>query len=114
MDEEADLTEQATVISSCLSIVDKLKKKGQITAEEDKTARAYLQLQEKPWPQQPEIADGAILYLSSLAVTHFLHLGLLEKLRPAGFKADRVAEEKCLKLMNSLPMSALPAKSKKR
>ena len=86
MDEEADLTEQATVISSCLSIVDKLKKKGQITAEEDKTARAYLQLQEKPWPQQPEIADGAILYLSSLAVTHFLHLGLLEKLRPAGFK----------------------------
>ena len=87
MDEEADLTEQAGVISSCLSIVDKLKKKGQITAKEHKTARAYLQLQEKPWPQQPEIADGAILYLSSLAVTHFLHLGLLEKLRPAGFRA---------------------------
>ena len=87
MDEEADLTEHAAVISSCLSIVDKLKKKGWITAAEDKKARAYLQLQEKPWPQQPEIADGAILYLSSLAVTHFLHLGLLEKLRPAGFKA---------------------------
>ena len=87
MDEEADLTEHADAISSCLSIVDKLRKNGQITAEEDKRARAYLQLQEKPWPQQPEIADGAILYLSSLAVTHFLHLGLLEKLRPAGFRA---------------------------
>ena len=87
MDEEADLTEHAAVISSCLSIVDKLRKNGQITAEEDKRARAYLQLQEKPWPQQPEIADGAILYLSSLAVSHFLHLGLLEKLRSAGFAA---------------------------
>ena len=87
MDEEADLTEYAAVVSSCLSIVDKLKKKGQITAEEDKRSRVYLQLQEKPWPRQPEIADGAILYLSSLAVTYFLHLGLLEKLRPAGFRA---------------------------
>ena len=87
MDEEADLTEHAAVISSCLSIVDKLRRKGQITAKEHETARAYLQLQEKPWPQQPEISDGAILYLSSLAVTHFLHLGLLEKLRPAGFRA---------------------------
>ena len=87
MDEEADLTEHAAVISSCLSIADKLQKKGHITAKEHKTARAYLQLQEKPWPQQPEIADGAILYLSSLAVTHFLHIGLLEKLRTAGFTA---------------------------
>ena len=87
MEEEADLTEHAAVISGCLPIVDKLRKNGQITAEENKRARAYLQFQEKPWPQQPEIADGAILYLSNLAVTHFLHLGLLEKLRPAGFRA---------------------------
>ena len=87
MDEEADLTEHAAVISSCLSVVDKLRENGQITADEDKRARTYLQFQEKPWPQQPEIADGAILYLSSLAVTHFLHLGLLEKLRSAGFAA---------------------------
>ena len=87
MDEEADLAEHAAVISSCLSVVDKLRKNGQITAKEDKRARTYLQFQEKPWLQQPEIADGAILYLSSLAVSYFLHLGLLEKLRPAGFRA---------------------------
>lgn len=87
MDEEADLTEHTAVISSCLSIVDVLRKNGQLTAEEDKRARAYLQVQEQPWQQQPEIADGATLYLSSLAVSYFLHLGLLEKLRPAGFKA---------------------------
>ena len=87
MDEEADLTEHTAVISSCLSIVDMLRKNGQLTAEEDKRARAYLQVQEQPWQQQPEIADGATLYLSSLAVSYFLHLGLLEKLRPAGFRA---------------------------
>ena len=87
MDEEADLTQHAAVISGCLPIVDKLRKKGQITAKEHKRACAYFHLQEKPWPQQPEIADGAILYLSNLAVTYFLHLGLLEKLRPAGFRA---------------------------
>ncbi len=86
MEEEADLTAYADVICSCQSIVDKLRQKGQITAEEKKKARAYLQLHEKPWPNQPEIVDGAILYLDDLAVTYFLHLGILEKLRIAGFE----------------------------
>ncbi len=86
MEEEADLTAHATVLSSCQSIVDKLWQKGQITANEAQNARAYLQFQEKPWPDQPEIADGAILYLDDLAVNHFLHLGILEKLQAAGFK----------------------------
>jgi hypothetical protein len=87
MEEEADLTEHANVMSSCLSIVNKLRQKGQITAEEEKRARNYLQLQEKPWPNQPEITDGAILYLDDLAITYFLHLGILDKLQAAGFKA---------------------------
>ena len=79
MEEEADLTAHAAVLSSCQSVVDKLRQKGQITAEEEKKARAYLQLHEKPWPNQPEIADGAILYLDDLAITYFLHLGILRK-----------------------------------
>ncbi|MDE2734741.1 MAG: HNH endonuclease [Gemmatimonadota bacterium] len=87
MQEEADLTEYATVLSSCQSIVDKLRQKGHITTSEEKKARAYLKLHEKPWPKQPEIADGAILYLDYLAVDYFLHLGILEKLQTAGFKA---------------------------
>ncbi len=86
MQEEADLTAHATVLSSCQSIVDKLRNKGQIMASEEQKARAYLQLHEKSWPNQPEISDGAILYLDDLAITYFLHLGILEKLHTAGFK----------------------------
>ncbi|MEW9701942.1 metallophosphoesterase [Paenibacillus sp. SI8] len=87
MQEEADLTGHAAVMSSCLSVVKKLRQKGQITAEEEKRATAYLQLHEKPWPHQPEITDGAVLYLDDLAISYFLHLGMLEKLKNAGFKS---------------------------
>ena len=86
MEEEADLTGHAAVLSSCLSVVDKLRQKGQITVQEARRARAYLQPREKPWPNQPEITDGAILYLDDLALTYFLDLGILEKLRAAGFR----------------------------
>lgn len=87
MEEEADLTAHATVLSSCQSVVNKLQQKGLITASEYQKAQAYLQLQEKPWPNQPEIADGAILYLDYVAVKYFVHLGILEKLKAAGFKS---------------------------
>lgn len=87
MQEEADLSAHAAVLSSCLAVVGKLRQKGQITADEENRARAYLQLHEKPWPNQPEIADGAILYLDDLAITYLLHLGLLGKLKNAGLRA---------------------------
>jgi hypothetical protein len=44
-------------------------------------------LQEREWPHQPEIADGAVLYLDDLSVSYLQHTGLLEKLRPAGLEA---------------------------
>jgi len=87
MEEEADLSAHAAVLSSCLAVVAKLRQKGQITAEEEKRARAYLQMHEKLWPNQPEIADGATLYLDDLAITYLLHLGLLGKLKAAGLRA---------------------------
>lgn len=87
MEEEAELSAQAAILSSCLAVVEKLRRKGQITAEEENRARTYLHLHEKPWPNQPEIADGAILYLDHLAITYLLHLGLLGKLKTAGFRA---------------------------
>jgi len=87
MEEEADLTEHSAMICGCLSIVKKLRQKGQMTADEGKRAHAFLQLHEKPWPQEPVIADGAILYLDELAMNRFLHLGVLEKLQRAGFTA---------------------------
>lgn len=86
MEEEADLTAHGKVVSSCQCIVDKLRETGHITVEEEKKAHSYLQLHEKPWPKQPEIADSAVLYLDDLAVTYFLHLGILEKLKAAGFR----------------------------
>ena len=86
MEEEADLTNHADVMSSCLSVIDKLRQKGNLTSIEEKRARDYLQLHEKPWPNQPKIEDGAILYLDHLSTIHFLHLGILEKLKPAGFR----------------------------
>ena len=87
MDEEADLTAHAEVMSSCLSIVEKLRQSGQITAQEEQKARAYLQLHEHPWPSQPEVMDGAVLYLDGLAVIYLLHVGMLGKLRAGGLRA---------------------------
>jgi len=87
MEEEADLSTHAAVLSSCLAVVEKLRQKGAITAVEEKRARAYLQLHEKPWPNQPDIADGATLYLDDLAISYLLHLGLLGKLKAAGLTA---------------------------
>ncbi len=87
MQEEADLSGYSSFLSSCLAVVEKLRQKGQLTAQDEKRARAYLQLHEKPWPSQPDIADGAILYLDDLAVSSLLHLGLLEKLKAAGLVA---------------------------
>lgn len=86
MKEETDLTEYASFMCGCSAVVDKLRLMGQITAEQHDRARAYLQFHEKPWPQQAEISEGATLYLSSLAVSYFMHLGLLEALQPAGFR----------------------------
>ncbi len=86
MNEEADLTQHSAVLSGCQAVVDKLREKGQITADEAKKARAYLKLQEKPWPNQPDIENKAVLYLDDLAATYFLHLGILQKLQLAGFK----------------------------
>ena len=86
MEEEADLTEHALVLCSCLSVVETLRQKGQITAEEETRARNYLSLHEEPWPNQPAIKDGAVLYLGELAIAYFVHLGILGKLKAAGFR----------------------------
>lgn len=93
MGEEADLAAHAGLLTSCQAIVDKLRQKGQITGEEARKATDYLRLHEKPWPDQPEISDGATLYLDDLAITYFLHLGMLAKLNAAGFRAVASSRE---------------------
>lgn len=86
MEEEADLTGHEHVLCSCGSVIDKLREKGRITDTTRRKARDYMQIHEKDWPNQPEIADGAVLYLDDLSVTHFLYLGVLEELQAAGFR----------------------------
>ena len=86
MEEEVDLTQYAAILSSCQSVVEKLRQKGRITGEEERKAIAYLRLQEKVWPNQPEIKDDAILYLDDVTVSYFLHLGVLDKINAAGFR----------------------------
>lgn len=85
MEEEADLTGHERVLCSCGSVIDKLQEKGRITDTTRRKARDYMRIHEKDWPNQPEIADGAVLYLDDLSVTHFLYLGVLEELQAAGF-----------------------------
>lgn len=110
IDEHADLHAYTGLLCSCCLIVNKLRKKGQISAKEEQRAYAYLQLHEKSWPNQREIADGAILYLTDLATTYFHHLGLLAKLKAAGFRpvvSPSVVHEVCQlisyeKLSNSI------------
>jgi len=87
MEEEADLSQYAHVMSSCLAIVEKLREKGQITSEEEKRAKDFFAIRERAWPDQPEINDNAILYLDDLTVSYFLHAGILEKLHAAGLRA---------------------------
>jgi len=87
MEEEADLTQYSAILSSCQSVVEKLRQKGQITGEEERKAKAYLRFQEKLWPNQPQIEDGAILYLDDVTVSYFLHLGLLDKISAAGLRS---------------------------
>lgn len=86
MQEEADLSEFSDILSSCLSIVDTLKRYGHITSDEYAKAQSYLRFQEKPWPKQPDVEVGATLFLDDLAVYYFLHLGLLEQIKSAGFR----------------------------
>ena len=100
MEQEADLTAQASVMSSCLSVVNKLRQRAQMTADEEQKARDYLQLHEKPWPKQPDIADDAVLYLDDLAITYFLHIGILGRLRSAGLRP--IASLRAVSEANSL------------
>ena len=87
MGEEANLTKHAGVLSSCLAVINKLRRRHQITIEEERKAQDYLLSHEKPWPQQPDISDNAVLYLDDLAIKYFLDLGVLDKLKAAGFIA---------------------------
>ncbi|GGX87849.1 hypothetical protein GCM10011290_14320 [Vogesella alkaliphila] len=84
---EANLTGYEPYLCSCFDVVDKLTQKGVLTTQEAEEAHAALKIREVPWPFKPEIADGAVLYLDDLAVSHLEFLGLLPKLHRANITA---------------------------
>lgn len=90
---EADLSKYADSLSSCQALIEKLSQLGQITDKERLSAKSYLSLHEIPWPEQPEIADKAVLYLDGLTIAYLLHIGILGKLAPAGFRIIISAKE---------------------
>lgn len=87
MEEEADLSAFAQYLRSCQGVASALRSRGVITADEERSARSYLALHERPWANEPTISTTAELYLDDLAVSHLQAVGLLEKLHEAGFTA---------------------------
>ena len=86
MNEEADLSEYSDILVSCEAIVTMLQARGAITVKEQRSAAGYLRLHENPWTCEPELIDGAALYLDALSVTYFMHVGILDKLLESGHK----------------------------
>ena len=80
MNDEADVSDYQAYLCSGISVVKKLLQKGVLTQREAEEACAALNVRELPWPSEPEVSDGAILYLDDLATSHLQFLGLLPKL----------------------------------
>lgn len=74
----------AAHLVSCSGVLAALERTGHVTAVEAAQASAYLVQHEEPWPDEPVIAPGAVLYLSDLAVAYFRYTGLLERIPAAG------------------------------
>lgn len=74
-------------LCSCEAVLDKVAAAGLLTHDEEDRARAYLRRQETRWPGEPEVADGAHLYLDELSVAYFQTTKLLDKLKAAGVVA---------------------------
>lgn len=87
MKETTDLRDHAGVLCNCTDVVNALRQRGQLTASQEERALNYLSLHERSWPHPVKIEANAVLYLENLAVTHLLYLGLLDRLKAAGFTA---------------------------
>jgi hypothetical protein len=93
MEEEADLSAHSGYLCSCQAVIEKLRAKGVLTAEEEQRSLAYLKLHERRWTSEPKIEDGAEIYLDNLATTYLQTVGVLSKLRAAGLVAYVTEDE---------------------
>ena len=96
---QSDIGGYENHIAGCSDVIEALRSAGQLSEMERTHALTFLRVQERPWPHNPRIQPGAILYIDDVALSYFQHLKLLEKLARAGFKvfvspseADRADE----------------------
>jgi hypothetical protein len=93
MEEEADLSAYSEYLCSCQALVEKLRATGVLTLDEEQRAMAYLKLHERRWGSEPNICDGAEIYLDNLATTYLQTVGVLTKLKAAGLVAYVTEDE---------------------
>src|SRR3954454_21052285 len=80
LDEQADMTGYAPVLSDTLSEIAFLARKGRVDAATRQGAEAYLRQVDKGWSAAPPITSATLLYLDDLTVTYLDHVGLLDTL----------------------------------
>lgn len=82
--EPVPLDDYRAHLASCLGVIELLERAGQVTSTEAEEARAYLDQHDAPWPDEPRIEPGAVLYLSDLAIDYFRYVRLLDRIAGAG------------------------------
>jgi len=80
-EQEVNLSKYKNNLSSCISLVKKLKDIEAITEVEYQKASQYLLIHDKEWPSALEIDDNASIFLDSLAVTYLMTTGMLDKFK---------------------------------
>lgn len=82
--EPVPLDRFAAHLGSCSAVVDALVRAGVLTTAEQARARAYLDRNDRRWPDEQRIERGATLYLSDLSVDYFRYTRILAKIEQAG------------------------------
>ncbi|PFG58117.1 hypothetical protein ATG66_0651 [Vibrio sp. ES.051] len=76
-----ELSEYNENLSSCITLVKKLKDIEVITEEEYEKAISYLAQHDQEWPSNSIIDDKATIYLDSLSLTYLITVGMLDKFK---------------------------------
>lgn len=83
LEEKADLTEYAAVLTDTSTVLAFLSESGRIDTETRERAEAYLKQQDEGWGDPQPISAASNLYIDDLTVGTFDHVGLLDPLTRA-------------------------------
>jgi hypothetical protein len=109
LSEPVALDEYARHLCSCSAVLDALERSGRLSQLELDRARAYFEVHDRHWPEEPVIEEGATLYLSDLAVDYFRYTGLIDKIAAAGLTVvvakSELAEAEALRDFDALGLA---------